>query len=85
LRVLGDVLYKTKSQPTGSFVNNSNTFVAQLAQQGGGMATRAADVALAAKGLPPFASGGAGKLGQMFEARKMKRRLEPVAGVRKRD
>jgi len=85
LRVLGDVLYKTKAQPTGSFVNNSNTFVAQLAQQGGGMATRAADVALAAKGLPPLASGAAGKIGQMFEARKMKRRLEPGAGVQKRD
>ena len=85
LRVLGDVLYKTKAQPTGSFVNNSNTFVAQLAQQGGGMATRAADVALAAKGLPPLASGAAGKIGQMFEARKMKRRLEPLAGVKKRD
>jgi hypothetical protein len=85
LRTLGDVLYKTKAQPTGSFVNNSNTFVAQLAQQGGGMATRAADVALAAKGLPPLASGAAGKIGQMFEARKMKRRLEPGAGVKKRD
>ena len=85
LRVLGDVLYKTKAQPAGSFVNNSNTFVAQLAQQGGGMATRAADVALAAKGLPPLASPAAGKIGQMFEARKMKRRLEPGAGVRKRD
>jgi hypothetical protein len=85
LRVLGDVLYKTKAQPTGSFVNNSNTFVAQLAQQGGGMATRAADVALAAKGLPPIASGAAGKIGQMFEAKKMKRRLEPGAGVKKQD
>jgi hypothetical protein len=83
LRVLGDVLYKTKAQPAGSFVNNSNTFVAQLAQQGGGMATRAADVALAAKGLPPIATGAAGKIGQMFEARKMKRRLEPGAGVKK--
>jgi len=85
LRVLGDVLYKTKAQPTGSFVNNSNTFVAQLAQQGGGMVTQAADVALAAKGLPPLASRGAGKLGQMFEARKMQRRLEPGAGVKNRD
>jgi hypothetical protein len=85
LRVLGDVLYKTKAQPTGSFVNNSNTFVAELAQQGGGMITGAADVALAAKGLPPLATRGAGKLGQMFEARKMKRRLEPGAGVKKRD
>jgi len=85
LRVLGDVLYKTKAQPTGSFVNNSNTFVAELAQQGGGMVTRAADVALATKGLPPLATGAAGKIGQMFEARKMKRRLEPGAGVRKRD
>jgi hypothetical protein len=85
LRVLGDVLYKTKAQPAGSFVNNSNTFVAELAQQGGGMITGAADVALAAKGLPPLATRGAGKLGQMFEARKMKRRLEPLAGVRKRD
>jgi hypothetical protein len=85
LRVLGDVLYKTKAQPTGSFVNNSNTFVAQLAQQGGGIATKAADVALAAKGLPPVASGAAGKIGQMFEAKKMKRRLEPGAGVKKQD
>jgi hypothetical protein len=83
LRVLGDVLYKTKAQPTGSFVNNSNTFVAELAQQGGGMITGAADVALAAKGLPPLATRGAGKLGQMFEAKKMKRRLEPGAGVKK--
>jgi len=83
LRVLGDVLYKTKAQPTGSFVNNSNTFVSQLAQQGGGMITGAADVALAAKGLPPLATRGAGKLGQMFEAKKMKRRLEPGAGVKK--
>jgi hypothetical protein len=83
LRVLGDVLYKTKAQPAGSFVNNSNTFVAQLAQQGGGMVTGAADVALAAKGLPPLATGAAGKIGKMFEARKMKRRLEPGAGVKK--
>jgi hypothetical protein len=85
LRVLGNVLYKTKARPAGSFVNNSNTFVAQLAQQGGGMATRAADVALVAKGLPPLASSAAGKIGQMFEARKMKRRLEPGAGVKNRD
>jgi hypothetical protein len=85
LRTLGNVLRYTKEQPAGSFVNNSNTFVAQLAQQGGGMATRAADVALAAKGLPPIASGAAGKIGQMFEMRKMQRRLEPGAGVKKRD
>jgi hypothetical protein len=85
LRILGNVLRYTKEQPAGSFVNNSNTFVAQLAQQSGGMATRAADVALAAKGLPPLASGAAGKIGQMFETRKMQRRLEPGAGVKKRD
>jgi len=85
LRTLGNVLRYTKEQPAGSFVNNSNTFVAQLAQQSGGMATRAADVALAAKGLPPIASGAAGKIGQMFETRKMQRRLEPGAGVKKRD
>jgi len=85
LRILGNVLRYTKEQPAGSFVNNSNTFVAQLAQQSGGMATRAADVALAAKGLPPIASGAAGKIGQMFETRKMQRRLEPGAGVKKRD
>jgi hypothetical protein len=85
LRTLGNVLRYTKEQPAGSFVNNSNTFVAQLAQQGGGMATRAADVALAAKGLPPIASGAAGKIGQMFETKKMQRRLESGAGVKKRD
>jgi hypothetical protein len=85
LRTLGNLLRYTKEQPAGSFVNNSNTFVAQLAQQSGGMATRAADVALAAKGLPPIASGAAGKIGQMFETRKMQRRLEPGAGVKKRD
>ena len=85
LRTLGNLLRYTKEQPAGSFVNNSNTFVAQLAQQSGGMATRAADVALAAKGLPPIASGAVGKIGQMFETRKMQRRLEPGAGVKKRD
>jgi hypothetical protein len=85
LRVLGDVLYKTKAQPTGSFVNNSNTFVANLANESANKAAQAGDVMLMAKGLPPLASKTVGWVGKKREEFKMKRRLEPLAGVRKRD
>ena len=85
LRVLGDVLYKTKAQPTGSFVNNSNTFVANLANESANKVAQGADVMLAAKGLPPLASKAVGWVGKRREEHKMKRRLEPLAGVRKRD
>jgi hypothetical protein len=85
LRVLGDVLYKTKAQPTGSFVNNSNTFVANLANESANKVAQGADVMLAAKGLPPLASKAVGWVGKRREEHKMKRRLEPLAGVKKRD
>jgi hypothetical protein len=85
LRVLGDVLYKTKSQPTGSFVNNSNTFVANLANESANKAAQAGDVMLIAKGLPPLASKAVGWVGKKREEFKMKRRLEPGAGVKKQD
>jgi hypothetical protein len=85
LRVLGDVLYKTKAQPTGSFVNNSNTFVANLANESANKAAQAGDVMLMAKGLPPLASKTVGWVGKKREEFKMKRRLEPFAGVKKRD
>jgi hypothetical protein len=85
LRVLGDVLYKTKSRPTGSFANESNTYVAQIAEQGVGGAAKAGDVYLMAKGLPPLASKAVGWAGKKREEFKMKKRLEPLAGVKKRD
>ena len=85
LRTLGDVLYKTKAQPTGSFVNNSNTFVANLANESANKVAQGADVMLAAKGLPPLASKAVGWVGKRREEHKMKRRLEPLAGVKKRD
>jgi hypothetical protein len=85
LRVLGDVLYKTKAQPTGSFVNNSNTFVANLANESANKVAQGADVMLAAKGLPPLASKAVGWVGKRREEHKMKRRLEPGAGIKKQD
>jgi hypothetical protein len=85
LRVLGDVLYKTKAQPAGSFVNNSNTFVANLANESANKAAQAGDVMLIAKGLPPLASKAVGWVGEKREEFKMKRRLEPGAGVKKQD
>jgi hypothetical protein len=87
LRDLGDVLYKTKARLPGSFVNESNTYVAQLAEQGVSGAAKAGDVFFTAKtGVPiPVVSTAVQKVKGAFQAKKMKQTLEPAAGVRKRD
>jgi hypothetical protein len=87
LRDLGDVLYKTKARLPGSFVNESNTYVAQLAEQGVSGAAKAGDIYITAKtGVPiPVVSTAVQKLKGAFQAKKMKQTLEPAAGVRKRD
>jgi len=87
LRDLGDVLYKTKARLPGSFVNESNTYVAQLAEQGVSSAAKAGDVLFTAKtGVPiPVVSTAVQKMKGAFQAKKMKQTLEPAAGVRKRD
>jgi len=87
LRDLGDVLYKTKARLPGSFVNESNTYVAQLAEQGVSGAAKAGDVLFTAKtGVPiPVVSTAVQKMKGAFQAKKMKQTLEPAAGVRKRD
>lgn len=87
LRDLGDVLYKTKARLPGSFVNESNTYVAQLAEQGVSGAAKAGDVFFTAKtGVPiPVVSTAVEKVKNAFQAKKMKQTLEPAAGVKKRD
>jgi hypothetical protein len=83
LRVLGDVLYKTKAQPTGSFVNESNTFVASLAEQGANKAAQVADVKLALQGLPPLITPAVGWVGKKRAEFQVKRNLERGAGIKR--
>jgi hypothetical protein len=83
LRDLGEVSKKVMAQPQGSFANNSNTFVAGLAQRVGGAISKSAEQGLNV--LVPGASLGSGaaeirarRAGRQFE----QQALEPLAGVK---
>jgi hypothetical protein len=82
LRDLGEVSKKVMAQPQGSFANNSNTFVAGLAQKVGGAISKSAEQGLNV--LVPGASIGSGaaeirarRAGRKFEEQSLK----PLAGV----
>lgn len=82
LRDLGEVARKVMAQPKGSFANNSNTFVAALAQKVGGAISKSAEQGLNV--LVPGASLGSGaaeirarRAGRKFEEQSLK----PLAGV----
>lgn len=83
LRDLGEVSRKVMAQPQGGFANNSNTFVAGLAQKVGGAISKSAEQGLNV--LVPGASIGSGaaeirarRAGRQFE----QQALEPLAGVK---
>jgi hypothetical protein len=81
LRTLGNVAYYTMYQPKGSFVNNSNTLVAALAERAKGMATTGLDIATTKVGLPPMGTV-LSTMGEAAEARRAaKQSLAPAAGV----
>lgn len=81
LRTLGNVAHYTTYQPKGSFVNNSNTLVAALAERAKGMATTGLDIATTKVGLPPMGTV-LSTMGEAAEARRAaKQSLAPAAGV----
>lgn len=78
LNTLGNVARYTQFQPAGSFVNNSNTFVAGAAQYGAGALEGAANVA--AHGIPigTWARRGAQ---HVMQGRQVQQALAPGAGI----
>ncbi len=75
---LGDVARYTQVQPRGSFVNNSNTAVAQMADYGAGALEGAANVA--AHGVP-VGTWGRNALQRASTGRLVKQSLAPGAGL----
>lgn len=75
---LGDVARYTQSQPRGSFVNNSNTAVAQMANYGAGALEGAVNVA--AHGVP-VGTWGRTALNHVATGRMVKQSLAPGAGL----
>lgn len=77
LEQLGNVARYTQQQPAGSFVNNSNTFVAQAAEQAAGLM----EGALNAKTGIPLASMARGALSKRAAKTEVKRITAPGAGL----
>jgi hypothetical protein len=75
---LGRVANYVTAQPRGSFVNNSNNFVAQAADYGAGAIEGAANVAA---GGVPIGTWGRRAFGAMRERRELRNALSPYAGL----
>jgi hypothetical protein len=79
LRDLGEVSRKVMAQPKGSFANNSNTFVAALADKLGKGAEQALNLAIPGASIGTAAAQvRARRAGRQFEEQS----LEPLAGVK---
>ncbi len=78
LQNLGDVARYTQSQPRGSFVNNSNSTVANITKYGGGAIEHGVNMAF--HGLP-VGTIGRGALQQLSTARRAQQALAPGAGL----
>jgi hypothetical protein len=79
LRDLGEVSRKVMAQPKGSFANNSNTFVAALADKFGKGAEQALNLAVPGASIGTAAAQvRARRAGRQFEEKS----LEPLAGVK---
>jgi hypothetical protein len=78
LQALGNVARHTQFQPRGSFVNNSNTFVAAAADKAAGALEGAANVA--AHGIP-VGTWGRTALGKIRAAKAVRNSIRPGAGL----
>lgn len=78
LQALGNVARHTQFQPKGSFVNNSNTFVAAAADKAAGALEGAANVA--AHGIP-VGTWGRSIIGKVRAGKEVKRSLRAGAGL----
>jgi hypothetical protein len=78
LKDLGEVSRKVMAQPTGSFANNSGTFVAALAQKAGQGAEQTLNLAVPGLSLGTMAAQArAARAGKKFE----RESLKPLAGI----
>jgi hypothetical protein len=80
LKTLGNVAQYTQAQPKGTFVNNSNTFVALAARAAGGMEAAANAVGGGKFGIP-VGSMVRGQIQKIKAAQQTKKALEPAAGI----
>jgi len=78
LQALGNVARHTQFQPRGSFVNNSNTFVAAAADKAAGALEGAANVA--AHGIP-VGTWGRSVIGKIRAGKAVERSIRPGAGL----
>ena len=78
LKDLGEVSRKVMAQPTGSFANNSGTFVAALAEKAGKGAEQTLNIAVPGLSLGTMAAQArAARAGKKFE----RESLKPLAGI----
>lgn len=86
LKTLGNVARYTQIRPKGSYVNESNTFTAQVGEKAKAGAEQAVNLGSVKAGIPlPLGSMGRQFLANRAEAKQLKQSLQHGAGIKLKD